>query len=112
MVYDVKQKGDVLFRVPKRLIFSLDEANSTELGELIKIDKLLGAMPNVSLALLLLYAKTSKNTKFQKWKPYLDILPSEFNTPLYFSLDEIRSLQSSYCFSNDIFVSHAQCQLE
>lgn len=100
----------MLFRVPKSVILTLEEANGTELAELIKKDKLLGAMPNVSLALLLLYLKTTttinnnnNNTtlskKFQKWHPYLNILPSEFNTPLYFSLDEIKMLQSSHCFS-------------
>lgn len=89
----------MLFQVPKSVILTVDEANNTELKDLIKKDKLLSAMPNVSLALLLLYLKTTKKTKFQKWQPYLNILPSEFYTPLYFSLDEIKTLQSSHCFS-------------
>lgn len=94
-------KGDILFRIPRENILTVDEA-SADLAELLRKDKLLSAMPNVCLALLVLHLKTSTK-KGKRWQPYLNILPTEFSTPLYFSLDEIKSLQSSHCFSNAYF---------
>jgi len=47
-------------------------------------------MPNISLALFLLHERSQS-----KWKPYIDILPNHFNTPLYFDYDQLNRLKSS-----------------
>lgn len=100
------KKGECIFFVPKSIILTIEEANNTPLANLIKSEKLLSTMPNVSLALFLLYLRTDKPTSkcYQKWRSYLDILPNEFNTPLYFSLDELKMLQNSQCFSKVYFI--------
>lgn len=71
-------------------------------------------MPNVSLALLLLSLRIHANQKGTKkkqtfdsklalkWKAYLSILPSEFNTPVFFHLNEILLLKGSQCFGDII----------
>lgn len=97
------KKGDILFQVPRSIILSLNEANGTDLEALLKSERLLIGMPNVALALLVLYLKTTTTKNGQKWSRYLAIIPSEFSTPLYFSLDEIKMLQNSQCFCKFIF---------
>ena len=71
---------------------------------------MLSVMPNVSLALLLLFIRVNLNNlsglkggelKFAaKWSAYLMTLPNEFHTPLFFDLDEIMMLKSSQCFGS------------
>ena len=59
-------------------------------------------MHNITLSVYILYIKLCINnnpkSEYQKWKPYFDILPSQFNTPLYFSLDELKLTQPAQCF--------------
>ena len=74
------------------------------INKLISSDKLVFLMPNIAMALLILKLKTDKNSDLaQKWAPFLNSLPVAFNTPLYFSLDDIKLLQASSSFSNLFF---------
>lgn len=70
------------------------------IDHLIDTDRLVNLMPNVAMALLLLKLKTSTTQLALRWEAYLNVLPSQFNTPLYFSLDEIKMLQASHSFRN------------
>ena len=81
------------------MTISANDALQSPLESLIKYDKLLSIMPNVTLAVYLLYLKLSEDAK---WAPYLNILPSEFHSPLYFTLDELKVLQPAQTFSNMI----------
>jgi hypothetical protein len=97
-------KGDTIYRIPRNLVLTLDNSNGLLIENLFKEDKMLSSMPNVSLALFMLYLKTNSSNEKQnqlitKWIPYLNILPSYFHTPLYFTLEEIRLLQPAQCFS-------------
>jgi histone-lysine N-methyltransferase SETD3 len=72
-------------------------SSSSSLGSLITNDQLLRSMPNIALALFLLHER------FQpKWKPYIDILPDHFDTPLYFDYEQLNRLKpsSSFCKNN------------
>jgi hypothetical protein len=64
--------------------------SSPSLGPLIINDQLLRSMPNIALALFLLHERSQS-----KWKPYIDILPTHFHTPLYFDYDQLIRLKSS-----------------
>jgi histone-lysine N-methyltransferase SETD3 len=68
--------------------------SSPSLGPLVTNDQLLRSMPNVALALFVLHERSQS-----KWKPYLDILPNQFNTPLYFDYEQLNRLKSSAAFS-------------
>lgn len=95
------KKGDEIFTIPEGIILTLNNVNGTQLESLIKQDKMLSLMPNVALSLFILYLKINtqnKDIKFSKWTPYLNILPNEFHTPLYFNLDQIKLLQYSQSF--------------
>jgi len=63
---------------------------TSSLGTLITNDQLLRSMPNIALALFLIHEQSQS-----KWKPYIDILPNHFNTPLYFDYDQLNRLKPS-----------------
>ncbi|KAH3844375.1 hypothetical protein DPMN_086633 [Dreissena polymorpha] len=69
-----------------------DSAQKSVLGPLINADKILQVMPSVVLALHLLCERRSEQSP---WKPYLDILPDTYNTPLYFTPDDVKLLKGS-----------------
>lgn len=92
----------MLVEIPENKILTLD-CRDKMINKLVNSDKLIFLMPNVAMALLLLKLKFDKNCEqSQKWMPYLNILPLKYNTPLYFSLDELKMLQASYSFSNKL----------
>lgn len=94
-------KGDLVFSIPADLILTVNTLKENKLKQLVKQDKMLSSMPNVALALTVLYIKQNSEygDEFSMWSTYMKILPSEFNTPLYFSMDEIKSLKNSQSFS-------------
>ena len=97
------KKGDLVFEIPTNMTISADDALKSPIEKLIRSDKLLSLMPNVGLAFYILYLKINQdktNEMAKKWKPYLNILPNEFHTPLYFNLDELKLLQPVQTFSN------------
>lgn len=90
-----------MFSIPADLILTVNTLKENKLKQLVKQDKMLSSMPNVALALTVLYIKQNSEygDEFSMWSTYMKILPSEFNTPLYFSMDEIKSLKNSQSFS-------------
>jgi len=80
---------------------------SSSLSTLIINDQLLRSMPNIALALFLLHERSQST-----WKPYIDILPNHFNTPLYFDYDQLTRLKSSAALcKNQIFWSRFICRI-
>lgn len=85
-------KASLIIAVPRKLMMNLESAKKTCMGSIIKNDVLLSNMPNVALSMFLLLEKF-KESSF--WKPYLDILPTNYTTVLYFTLDELKELTGS-----------------
>ncbi|KAK4886511.1 hypothetical protein RN001_002782 [Aquatica leii] len=88
---DIKQSS-LIITVPKKLMITIDIAKKSELRRLIEKDPLLSNMSNVTLAMFLLLEKFKENSF---WKPYIDILPTEYSTVLYFNLEDLQELQVS-----------------
>ncbi len=78
---------------------------SSSLGMLITNDQLLRSMPNIALALFLIHERSQSS----KWKPYIDILPNHFTTPLYFDYDQLNRLKSSAALCKTSFISSFIC---
>lgn len=97
------KKGDLIFNVSNNVILTTRTIKQTQLGNLLNHDKLLSSMPNLALALSVLLVKLNTGNQFSKWTPYMNILPNEFHTPLYFSLDEIKLLKSSQSFYDVLY---------
>ncbi|XP_005090792.1 actin-histidine N-methyltransferase [Aplysia californica] len=88
---DLKE-AEKLLQIPRKLMFTVDSAKQTALGPLIAEDKILQVMPNVILALHLLNEKLNPQSF---WKPYIDILPTQYSTPLYWGPDDLQLLKGS-----------------
>lgn len=84
--------SNLVISVPRSLMLTVEYANETELSELINKDQILKNMPNVTLAVCLLYEKFRKDSF---WKPYLNILPNSYSTVLYFTPEELEELKGS-----------------
>lgn len=58
---------------------------------------LLRNMPNVALAIFILYECLQVDSK-SFWHPYLTSLPVKYSTPLYFNTDDLEALKGSPTF--------------
>lgn len=88
---DLKE-ADPFLTVPRKVMMTTVSADASVLGTLIAEDKMLQAMPSIVLALHLL---CERKTEDSFWKPYINVLPDTYCTPLYFTEDEIKLLKGS-----------------
>lgn len=84
--------SSLVISVPPNLMLTVEAASKQDFNDLLEKDQILNNMPNVALAMYLLYIKY-KNDPF--WKPYFDILPKTYSTVLYFSAEELEELKGS-----------------
>ncbi|CAG8438358.1 9829_t:CDS:2 [Acaulospora morrowiae] len=84
------EKDEVLFEIPRSLVLSpktsslASKISSEEFQELYRNNRWF------PLIICMMYESKNNNSL---WKPYFDILPSEFNTPMFWNdveLDELR----------------------
>jgi len=87
--------GKKVICVPRKCILSLDTARDSEIGRLVERDPMLRSMGNVALAMHLLMEKTNPASF---WEPYVNALPSSYNTVLYFTEEELLQLRGSPSF--------------
>lgn len=97
--YDLGLKADediaentLIVAIPRRLMMTVEAAKKTILGKHIERDRILSNMPNVALALFLLFEKFQEDSF---WQPYINVLPKEYNTILYFDVKDLEELQGS-----------------
>ena len=93
-VKDFKE-GDMMIAVPRKVMLTVENIQQSPLSELSKKDPLLMHMPNVALALILLVQRRSP---LSFWKPYINMLPRNYTTVLYFTPEEILQLKGSPAF--------------
>ncbi|XP_058147833.1 actin-histidine N-methyltransferase isoform X2 [Dasypus novemcinctus] len=93
-------KAEELFLwVPRKLLMTVESAKNSMLGPLYSQDRILQAMGNITLAFHLLCERANPNSF---WQPYIQSLPGEYDTPLYFEEDEVRYLHSTQAI-HDVF---------
>ncbi|XP_074147431.1 actin-histidine N-methyltransferase isoform X3 [Sminthopsis crassicaudata] len=93
-------KAEELFLwVPRKLLMTVESAKNSVLGALYSQDRILQAMGNITLAFHLLCERANPSSF---WLPYIQTLPSEYDTPLYFEEDEVQHLQSTQAI-HDVF---------
>lgn len=83
-------ENQLILEIPRTLIFSTHTA-APELA-VLQNDPLVQHMPQVALAIALLVERFKENSK---WKPYLDMLPSTYNTVLYMKANDMIELKGS-----------------
>lgn len=84
--------GEIVISVPVNLLITTTSALQSEIGEIIKCWKP-KLTPMQCLIVLLVWEK--HKDKGSEWYPYIDILPSSFTTPAYFSSRELSLLPIS-----------------
>lgn len=90
---DISQ-DELLFRIPRSAILSVENSIlSTEIPAVTF--EMLG--PWLSLILVMLYEYT--NGEASNWAPYFSVLPTDFNTLMFWSDDELAELQASAVLS-------------
>ncbi|RHZ53480.1 hypothetical protein Glove_441g90 [Diversispora epigaea] len=83
------ESNEMLFEIPHSIFFSLktssltSQISSKEFNNLYKINQWF------PLIICLMYESQNKDSL---WKPYFDILPTEFNTPMFWNEDELEEL--------------------
>jgi len=83
-------ENQLMLEIPRALIFSTYTA-APELT-VLQNDPLVQHMPQVALAIALLIERHKENSK---WKSYLDMLPSSYNTVLYMKANDMIELKGS-----------------
>lgn len=85
--------------IPMKVMMTLESAKQTsELQPIIQRPEII---PSFGLALHVMYEKLKGKDSF--WAPYLNVLPTTFSTPLYYSIEDFQSLKGSSIESNFFF---------
>ncbi|XP_075233927.1 SET domain containing 3 [Lycorma delicatula] len=87
-------EGEMLIGIPRKLMMTVDSVQCSLLGPLLSGDTMVRHMPNVALALLLLVERFRKD-KESHWLPYLNMLPTQYTTVLYFTPQQLQELRGS-----------------
>lgn len=85
-------QGDPVITIPAKAMMTTDTARASSIGTLIERDPLLTTMPNVVLAVHLLI---ERNSPASLWEPYINLLPHQYSTVLYFSKQQLEGLKGS-----------------
>lgn len=96
---EVIEENELWLTVPRSMMLSQESCASSAIGALISKDPILSQMPNISLALYLLHERCNPESF---WSPYIKILPDSYDTPMYFTLEELQSLRGSNAFDEAI----------
>lgn len=84
--------GDLVISVPEEMLITTKTAEQSEIGkQLLKLHVKLN--PLLVLCVFILHEKHRGKKSF--WSPYISTLPRSFNTPAYFSEEELNTLPSS-----------------
>ncbi|KAJ8901356.1 hypothetical protein NDN08_007202 [Rhodosorus marinus] len=88
------REGEKLIYVPRQLMITADIAlKNADMAHLFQTDILLRRIESLALSMCVLRERLLGSQS--KFAPYLDIIPQEFSTPLWFSPDEVVALKGS-----------------
>ncbi|PAV80049.1 hypothetical protein WR25_04884 [Diploscapter pachys] len=89
-------KNTVVVSVPRHAMMSLDLAKkSSMMKKAFEQDPIVQRMENVALALFLCCHRLKSDSK---WKAYINMLPRQFSSPLYFTDEDMLKLKPSPVF--------------
>lgn len=92
--------------VPHSALLSLDQAEHIDsLKKILDDDALLRGMENVSLAMIIAHEVLRGSDS--QWAPYFDILPSTFQTPIFYTEQQFLALKPSPVFEEALSLFRA-----
>jgi SET domain-containing protein 6 len=83
------EEDELLFRIPRSTILSVENSALPKL--LPEAFEDLDPWPALTLVMIYEWCQGTRSN----WKPYFDVLPTEFNTLMFWSSDELDQLQAS-----------------
>lgn len=87
------REGERVINVPRRLMLTADVAlQDPELRRFIEGDPILRRIESLSLSLCVVRERLDEDSMY---RPYLDILPETYSTPLWFNADDVSALTGS-----------------
>mmetsp|Transcript_19887 Transcript_19887/g.35483 ORF Transcript_19887/g.35483 Transcript_19887/m.35483 type:complete len:498 (-) Transcript_19887:131-1624(-) len=86
------KKHELFIRIPRKVMMTSTQASGSGLGKLMMKDPTFGSMPNLMLAMYVMFESLDPNSFY---KPYLDVLPRNFSLPLFFTSEELAELRGS-----------------
>ncbi|KAF8533624.1 SET domain protein [Trichophaea hybrida] len=81
-------QDELLFRIPRRSILSTE---TSKLSTLLPTDELASLDPWLALILVLIF----ETRQLSPWKPYIDLLPENFNSLMFWKPEELSALRGS-----------------
>src|SRR5690554_6579376 len=88
---------DIVLSIPRSMIFYADHARRSALGESIDAVEELD-----DEAITFLFAISQRFDSTSSWKPFFDVLPTSFSTPIHFSFQELMQLDGSSMIEDTI----------
>ncbi|KAG2183393.1 hypothetical protein INT43_006399 [Umbelopsis isabellina] len=85
-VKDIKE-GDLLFSLPRKILLSEE---TSELANIPDVKEKLQQLDGWSPLILCMMYESQREQSF--WKPYFDILPKEFSTPMFWDQKDLKEL--------------------
>ncbi|KAK9318973.1 hypothetical protein V1517DRAFT_334035 [Lipomyces orientalis] len=83
-------EGEVLFSIPRSVILSIETSGIAEkVPEILELDHWLGVIITMM----------AEDRPDSRWKPYLDILPRKFTTPMFWSEADLEELSGTTVLS-------------
>ncbi len=87
-------KEEIILRIPRRLLISLELAKAAPLGE--KLFEFMYDLNSPKHCLLTSFVLQELHNPDSKWKYYLDILPKDYsNFPIFYTNNEFKLLEGS-----------------
>jgi len=88
-------KDEIILKIPKDLLISIELAKSTEIGSKIA-NFMYAELNSPKHSLLSSYILNELNNPNTKWKSYLEILPKDFSSfPIFYTDEEFAALEGS-----------------
>ncbi|CAJ0581220.1 unnamed protein product, partial [Mesorhabditis spiculigera] len=96
------QAGELVISVPRNAGLNVDQARrSPMLKRAFERDLVMAKMDNVGMTLWLCCQRMLPDSP---WEPYLNVLPSSFSLPLYYSLEELKAIRPSPLFEETLLL--------
>eukprot|EP00954_Amorphochlora_amoebiformis_P003878 301113-Amorphochlora_amoeboformis.AAC.2 len=84
------KKHEKFIQIPRSVMLTSTQASQSAVGKVLMKDETFGTMPNLMLAVHVMFESLNPNSKH---RAYLDVLPRIFSLPLFFSAEDLKNLK-------------------
>mmetsp|Transcript_33591 Transcript_33591/g.73311 ORF Transcript_33591/g.73311 Transcript_33591/m.73311 type:complete len:494 (-) Transcript_33591:326-1807(-) len=100
------KKNEVLLAVPEKFLMNYKAAIASKIGNYLE-----GLKPWLAVTLFLLHERSLGAAS--DWAPYISVLPSSLDLPMYWSEDELKELEGTQVLESTLgYLGYAQSEYE